>query len=80
MSQIQIKVNKRKYIIVLLITCSFVVKCSRFYCYFNLEMITKISCRVVQFIQCSDVAGTRVQKRILCKQNIILLKCSFYCF
>ena len=25
----------------------FVMKCSRFYCYFNLEMITKISCRAV---------------------------------
>ena len=54
-----------------------VMKCSRFYCYFNLEMITKISCRVVQFIQCSDVASTRVQKRMFCKQNIILPKCSF---
>ena len=54
-----------------------VMKCSRFYCYFNLEMRTKISCTVVHFIQYSDVASTRVQKRMLGKQNIILLKCSF---
>ena len=59
-----------------LVGLAIVVKCSRFYCYFNLEMITKISCRVVQFIQCFDVASPRVQKRMLCKQNITLLKCN----
>ena len=56
-----------------------VMKCSRFYCYFTLEIITKISCRVVQFIQCSDVTSTSFQKRMLFKQNIILLICKFAC-
>ena len=41
-----------------------VMKCSRFYCYFNLESITKTSCRVVQFILCPDVTSTNVQKRM----------------
>ena len=56
-----------------------VVKCSRFYCYFNLEMITKYLVELYNLFSFSDVASTRAQKRMLCKQNIILLKCSFYC-
>ena len=50
-----------------------VMKCSRFYCYFNLESITKTSCRVVQFILCLDVTSTSFQKLVFFKQNIILL-------
>ena len=56
-----------------------VVKCSRFYCCFNLERITKTSCRVVQFILCLDVTSTSVQKRMFNKQNIILLIYKFTC-
>ena len=54
-----------------------VMKCSRFYCYFNLESITKTSCRVVQFILCLDVTSTNVQKLMFRKQNTILLICKF---
>ena len=61
----------------MLITC--VMKCSRFYCYFNLESITKTSCRVVQFILCLDVTSTNVQKRMFNKQNTILLIYKFDC-
>ena len=56
-----------------------VMKCSRFYCYFNLERIIKMSCRAVQFIQCPDVTSTSFQMRMLFKQNIILLICKFAC-
>ena len=59
--------------------CRCVMKCSRFYCYFNLEIMTKISCRVVQFIQCPDVTSTSFQMRMFNKQNIILLICKFAC-
>ena len=44
-----------------------VMKWSRFYCYFDLEVITKISCRIVQFIQCSEVTSTNVQMRMFNK-------------
>ena len=58
------------------------MRCSRFYCYFNLEVITKMSCRFTIYSVLdvtAQVSKREVFLQMFNKQNIILLIYKFAC-